>query len=182
MISSTIFAAIVSGGCYFLGVSGRLFSDKIDIAANGYNSIVPAMLSGLPAILTAVVVIMVFSAYMSTFSSLVLVSGATLTLDFIKGNIIKEIDEKEQARWMRVLLVVFIAVSVIIVLIQYNSNITFIAQLMGVSRGVLAGVFCCMLAGLVPVPVVSMVTKTLEKIFSCYEKQVTVSVKDFIGE
>ena len=49
-----------------------------------------------------------------------------------------------------------------------------------------AGAFC-MLAGLVIVPVVSMVTKapeqkTLENIFSCYDKKVTVSVKDSIGE
>ena len=34
-IISTIFALVVSGGCYFLGGFGRLFSDKIDIAANG---------------------------------------------------------------------------------------------------------------------------------------------------
>ena len=44
-----------------------------------------------------------------------------------------------------------------------------------------------MLAGLVIVPVVSAFTKApaqkvLEDIFSCYEKKVTVSVKDSIGE
>ena len=49
-----------------------------------------------------------------------------------------------------------------------------------------AGAFC-MLAGLVIVPVVSVVTKApgpkeLEKIFSCYEKKVTVAVTDSIGD
>ena len=49
-----------------------------------------------------------------------------------------------------------------------------------------AGAFC-MLAGLVIVPVVSVVTKApdekaLKKIFSCYDKKVTVSVKDSIGD
>ncbi len=49
-----------------------------------------------------------------------------------------------------------------------------------------AGAFC-MLAGLVIVPLVSVVTKApgqeeLEKIFSCYEKKVTVSVTDSIGD
>ena len=44
-----------------------------------------------------------------------------------------------------------------------------------------------MLAGLVIVPVVSVVTKapdekTLKAIFSCYDKKVTVSVKDSIGD
>ncbi len=62
MVISTVFATIVSGGCYFLGGFGRLFSDRIDIAANGYDSVVPAMLSGLPTILIAVVVILVLSA------------------------------------------------------------------------------------------------------------------------
>ena len=32
-IISTLFAIVVAGGCYFLGGFGRLFSDKIDIAA-----------------------------------------------------------------------------------------------------------------------------------------------------
>ena len=238
MIISTVFAAIVAGGCYFLGGFGRLFDDKIDIAANGYDSVVPTMLSGLPTILIAVVVILVLSASMSTLSSLVLASSSTLTLDFIKGNIMKEMDEKEQVKWMRALLVVFIAISVVLALIQYRSNVTFIAQLMGVSWGALAGAFLapflyglywkrttkaacwvsflfstvvmlaniffrssfpallqspinagafCMLAGLVIVPMVSVVTKApagkrLEEIFSCYEKKVTVSVKDSIGD
>ena len=42
---------------------------------------------------------------------------------------------------MRALIVVFIAISVVIAIIQYKSNITFIAQLMGVSWGALAGAF-----------------------------------------
>ena len=42
---------------------------------------------------------------------------------------------------MRGLLVVFIAISVVLALIQYHSNVTFIAQLMGVSWGALAGAF-----------------------------------------
>lgn len=141
MIISTVFAAIVAGGCYFLGGFGRLFSDKIDIAANGYDSVIPTMLSGLPDILIAVVVILVLSASMSTLSSLVLASSSTLTLDFLKGNIIKKMDEKKQLIIMRALIVVFIAISVVIALVQYKSSVTFIAQLMGVSWGALAGAF-----------------------------------------
>ena len=140
-IISTIFAFIVAGGCYFLGGFGRLFSDKIDIAANGYDSVIPTMLSGLPDLLIGVVVILVLSASMSTLSSLVLTSSSTLTLDFLKNNFIKDMDEKRQVRLMRGLIVVFIAISVIIALIQYRSNVTFIAQLMGVSWGALAGAF-----------------------------------------
>lgn len=138
---STIFAFIVAGGCYFLGGFGRLFSANIDIAANGYDSIIPTMLSGLPDLLIAIVVILVLSASMSTLSSLVLTSSSTLTLDLLKDHVVKDMDEKKQVLIMRLLIVVFVAVSVVIAIIQYRSNVTFIAQLMGVSWGALAGAF-----------------------------------------
>ena len=237
-IISTVFAAIVAGGCYFLGGFGRLFSDQVDVAANGYDSIVPTMLEGLSTVLIAVVVILVLSASMSTLSSLVLASSSTLTLDFIKDTIVKDMDEKRQILTMRLLIVVFIAISVVLAIVQYRSNVTFIAQLMGVSWGALAGAFLapflyglywkkttrgacwasflfstvvmlaniffgkyfptllqspinagafCMLAGLIIVPVVSLVTPRLpqgqiDRIFACYDRKVVVSVKDSIGD
>ena len=141
MIVSTAFALIVAGGCYFLGGFGRLFSDRVDVAANGFDSIVPTMLSGLPDILIAVVVILVLSASMSTLSSLVLASSSTLTLDLIKEGVKKDMGDKQQVRTMRILVVVFIAISVAIALVQYHSSVTFIAQLMGISWGALAGAF-----------------------------------------
>ena len=105
-IISTFFALVVAGGCYFLGGFGRLFADQMQFNADGsiaggFDSVIPTMLSGLPAILIAIVVILVLSASMSTLSSLVLASSSTLTLDFIKGTVIKEMDEKRQVRWMQ---------------------------------------------------------------------------------
>jgi SSS family solute:Na+ symporter len=141
MIISSVFALIVAGGCYFLGGFGRLFSDRVDVAAEGFDAIIPAMLSDLSPFLISVVVILVLSASMSTLSSLVLTSSSTLTLDFIKGNIAKKMDEKKQLLSIRLLIVVFILISVVLALIQYNSNVTFIAQLMGISWGALAGAF-----------------------------------------
>jgi SSS family solute:Na+ symporter len=49
-----------------------------------------------------------------------------------------------------------------------------------------AGAFC-MLAGLIIVPVVSLLSKAPDKkyvddVFSCYDKKVMVSAKDAIGE
>ena len=140
-IVSTCFAVIVAGGCYFLGGFGRLFTTPEDVAANGFDSIVPTMLSGLPDILIALVIILVLSASMSTLSSLVLTSSSTLTLDLIKGTFVKDMDEKKQVFIMRMLLIVFIVISVILAIIQYRSSVTFIAQLMGVSWGALAGAF-----------------------------------------
>ena len=236
MIISTIFAAIVAGGCYFLGGFGRLFD--VDVATQGFDAVIPTMLSGLSPILIAVVVVLVLSASMSTLSSLVLTSSSTLTLDFIKGRIVKDMDEKKQLKVMRGLIVVFIAISVVLAIVQYKSSVTFIAQLMGVSWGALAGAFLapflyglywkratpaavwasfifstvvmlanifvkssfpavlqspinagafCMIAGLIIVPVVSLVTpqlpqQHLDQVFSCYDRQVLVTVKDSIGD
>lgn len=140
-IISTIFALIVAGGCYFLGGFGRLYSDRIDIAANGYDSIVPTMLSGLGDGLIALAVILVLSASMSTLSSLVMTSSSTLTIDLIKDNVAKKMSDKSQLLCIRVLVVVFIIISSVLAMIQHNSNVTFIAQLMGVSWGALAGAF-----------------------------------------
>ena len=141
MIISTVFALIVAGGCYFLGGFGRLFGDKIDLAKDGFDAIIPTMLSELSPFLISVVVILVLSASMSTLSSLVLTSSSTLTLDFIKGTVVKDLSSKKQLLIIRILIAVFIAISVVIAIIQYKSNVTFIAQLMGISWGALAGAF-----------------------------------------
>jgi SSS family solute:Na+ symporter len=50
-------------------------------------------------------------------------------------------DEKKQVLTIRFFLAIFILVSVVLALIQYKSSVTFIAQLMGISWGALAGSF-----------------------------------------
>jgi SSS family solute:Na+ symporter len=140
-VISTIFATIIAGGCYFLGSFGRLYSGVIDIKANGYDSIMPTMLSGFSDLMIGIVVLLVLSASMSTLSSLVMTSSSTLTLDFLKGHIVKKMDDKKQLLTIRLLIVVFIVISIFIATIQYKGGITFIAQLMGVSWGALAGSF-----------------------------------------
>ena len=139
-VISTLFAIVISCGCYFLGGFGRLFDGPAIRDAAGavaYDSIVPTMLSGLSDVLIGVVVVLVLSASMSTLSSLVLTSSSTLTLDFIKGIFVKNMKEQRQLLLMRVLVVVFIAISVILAL----NPTMFIAQLMGISWGALAGSF-----------------------------------------
>jgi SSS family solute:Na+ symporter/sodium/proline symporter len=49
--------------------------------------------------------------------------------------------EAQSLGWMRGLVVVFVTISAAIALVQYHSTITFIAQLMGISWGALAGAF-----------------------------------------
>ena len=231
-IISTFFAIIVAGGCYFLGGFGRLFDNPSLYNENGtiaYDAVIPSMLSTLPDLLIGVVVILVLSASMSTLSSLVLTSSSTLTLDLIKGNIVKDMKEKQQLLIMRVLIVFFIVISVILAL----DPPTFIAQLMGISWGALAGAFLApflyglfwkktttasvwasfivgvgitvanmfikfiaspinagafaMIAGLIVVPIVSLVTpspdkKRVEKTFACYDEHVSVQRKVALPE
>ena len=231
-IISTVFAIVVSGGCYFLGGFGRLFDTAAIHKEDGsviYDAIIPTMLSTLPDVLIGIVIVLVLSASMSTLSSLVLTSSSTLTLDVIKGNIIKDMSEKKQVLCMRILLVFFIVISVILAL----DPPTFIAQLMGISWGALAGAFLApflyglywkkvtrasvwacfvvgvgitvsniflkyiaspinagaiaMVAGLVVVPVVSLITPKMkdsevDKIFTCLEEKVVVSKRKSIEE
>jgi len=153
-IISTIFAVIVAGGCYFLGGFGRLFGTPPTLP-NGrldFDSIIPGMLEGLPDALIGLVVLLVLSASMSTLASLVLTSSSTMTLDLIyrdkkseegevkSGQIDEELSAKIERRKvviMRVLIVFFIVISLMIAL----NPPTFIAQLMGISWGALAGAF-----------------------------------------
>ncbi|MDR2000757.1 MAG: sodium:solute symporter [Zoogloeaceae bacterium] len=138
---STIFAVVIAGGCYFIGSFGRLYADRIDLKADGFDSIIPTMLSDFPAFLIGIVVILVLSASMSTLSALVMTSASTFTLDFLKGNIFKKMSGEAQLFSIRALIVVFILISSIIAIVQYKGGITFIAQMMGISWGALAGSF-----------------------------------------
>ena len=140
-VISTLFAFVVAGGCYFLGGFGRLFGDRVDIAKDGFDAIIPAMLSNLGPGLIALTVILVLSASMSTLSSLVITSSSTLTSDFIKGTVAPRMSQRSEVLIIRGFVVVFIAISAVLAIMQYKSSVTFIAQLMGISWGALAGSF-----------------------------------------
>ncbi len=141
-IISTVFALIVSGGCYFLGGFGRLFTTAEEIAnpTTGkldFDAVVPTMLESLPEFLIGLVVVLVLSASMSTLSSLVLSSSSTLTLDLIKPAMKKEMSQKQQVLIIRIFIAVFLLISVII---AANKN-AYIATLMSISWGALSGSF-----------------------------------------
>ncbi len=138
-VISTLFAIVVAGGCYFLGGFGRLYN--VDVAKDGFDAVIPTMLSTLSPVLIGIVIVLVLSASMSTLSSLVLTSGSTLTLDFIAPLKKGEMKEKSKMLCIRAFIVFFIAVSAFIAIMQYKSKNLLIAQMMGVSWGALAGAF-----------------------------------------
>ena len=138
-VISTLFAIVVAGGCYFLGGFGRLYD--IDVKAQGFDAIIPRMLSSLPAVIIGIVIVLVLSASMSTLSSLVLTSASTMTLDLIAPKRKKPLREKDQLLLMRGFIVLFVVISALIAIKQAKSKSLFIAQMMGVSWGALAGAF-----------------------------------------
>lgn len=147
-VISTVFALVVAGGSYFMGGFIRLYctTDAADTSkafietVNGkpvYDAMVPALLdSALPDILIGLVVVLVLSASLSTLSSLVLTSSSTLTNDLIKPRV-KDFTDKKQMTVMRVLIAVFLVISVVI---ACNKNAS-ISTLMSYSWGALSGSF-----------------------------------------
>ncbi len=145
-IISTVFAVVVAGGCYFLGGFGRLFvaSGLDGKPIGGFDSVVPTMLSELSPYIIGIVIVLVLSASMSTLSSLVLTSASTLTLDvFLPAVKKKEFAEKKKIIIMRVLIIFFILLSALIAILKDTvlKDVAFIAQMMGISWGALAGSF-----------------------------------------
>ncbi len=174
MIISTVFALVVAGGCYFLGGFGRLaYSPEGNVM---YDEIIPNMLSdALPPVLIALVLVLVVSASMSTLSSLVMSSSSTLTLDLIKGGIKKDLSHKGQMRLIRIFVAAFIIVSAVIAIIYDEFGLSFIAQMMGVSWGALAGAF------LAPY-LFSLYWKRTTKTacYTCFAFGVAISIASFV--
>ena len=139
-IISTIFAFVVAGGSYFIGGFGRLYvqSGEGGMPSVAYDEIMPNMLEGvLPDILMGLVVVLVLSASMSTLSSLVISSASTLTVDFFKGFIKKDMKDNQQMIFTRIFCVIFMVISVVLAL----SPGTLITNLMAISWGALSGAF-----------------------------------------
>lgn len=244
MIISTVFAIIVAGGCYFLGGFGRLYTNILTENPK-FDDVIPTMLSTMPDPIIAIVIILVLAASMSTLSSLVLNSSSTLTLDVIVP-LKKKTSQKSEILILRIFIAFFVVVSAVLAIVKdLNPGFTFIAQMMGVSWGALAGAFIApfmyglyskkitrgacwasfisgcaieifqlvvmiaklqlpgilgiifknslysgvfaMLFGMVLVPIVSLFTPKCEKakvdeIFECYDKEVTMPVKDALGK
>lgn len=151
-VISTVFAIVVAGGCYFLGGFGKLYySDMLaggfisDAGAVMFDKVIPTMLSDLAPVIVSLIVVLVLAASMSTLSSLVLTSSSTLTLDVVNPYLSKKnkINDKKSVFIMRLFIVFFIAISAVIAILKDSvwKDSVFIAQMMGVSWGALAGAF-----------------------------------------
>ena len=152
-IISTFFAIVVAGGCYFLGGFGRLYTEGMikgghynpETGAILYDKVVPTMLADLAPVIVALIIVLVLAASMSTLSALVLTSSSTLALDVVRPAMEakKKVSERKSVLIMRLFIVFFVTVSAVIAILKDTiwKDSVFIAQMMGVSWGALAGAF-----------------------------------------
>ena len=136
-VISTLFAMLIGGGAYFIGAFGRLFLNN-QVPAEGFDAIMPMMLnSALPAVMMGILLVLILSASMSTLSSVVMTSSSSLTIDLIKGHFAPNMSERDTVGLMRILCVVFVALSFAIAAFKPKEIIT----LMSFSWGTVAGTF-----------------------------------------
>ena len=138
-VVSTVFALIIGFGAYFTGALSSFFPE---LAGVGSDDIVPQMMSiVIPTGLTGLIAVLILSASMSTLSSVSLASASVIAVDIYKGNMKKEASDKKVNWVMKSLCLVFVAISVVLAILNEKYKISAIAYLMGLSWGTLAGCF-----------------------------------------
>lgn len=140
-IITTLFAIVITFSAYFTGALAHMFYDAVPLAASGkpaFDQIIPSLLvTHLPTILMAVILLLVLSASMSTLSSLVLVSASAIAIDLYKGHVNPAVSKENSLMMMRFLSGIFIVFSYFIA----RYDFAFIVTLMSLSWGCVAGSF-----------------------------------------
>lgn len=138
------FALVVGVAAYSIGAFSHLMSaDQLASLVNDkggidVNRLVPTVLiQSLPSWLLAIVLLLVLSASMSTLCSLSLTSASALSIDFFKGYVKKDGDEKTYLRVFRVSCGFFVVGAYLIALF----NPSWIVALTALTWGVVAGGF-----------------------------------------
>ena len=147
LVIAGVFSIFMAFGAYFSGALTHLYyGPKLPPELLGpkgpiWDKIMPHFIttSGLPEALVLVIVLMVFSASMSSLSSLVLVSASAIAID-LHGALAGPSGPREAGRSVRLLRIlcgVFVALSLAIAL----AKPAVIVNLMVMSWGTLSGVF-----------------------------------------
>lgn len=136
MIVTTIFAFIIAGAAYYCGALTHVFFDAIP--DNQPDRLIPRLLlEQTPGWLNIIILLLVLSASMSTLAGLVLVSSSAIAIDFYQGRQPSGQRQRRALVLMRVLCLVFVALSVIIA----KAQLAVIVTLMSISWGLVAGCF-----------------------------------------
>ena len=139
-VVSTVFAFIIGFGAYFVGSLSGLFPELLrGVSGDG---VIPTMLSAvIPAGLMGIIAVLILSASMSTLASVSLASASVVAIDIYKGRINRSASDKKTNTVMRALCLTFVAVSVVLAILNDIYGVTAIAYMMGISWGTLAGCF-----------------------------------------
>ena len=141
-VISTLFCLVVAGGGYFIGSLARLFFSSLDeipgVGAGKTDYLVPNMLkmAGISEVLVGIILVLLIAASVSTLASITITASSTLTMDFIRTKIAKNLDANQSGRVTKIVCAIFVAVSYIIA----NSN-TPILDMMSYSWGIISGSF-----------------------------------------
>lgn len=139
---STGFALLVAFGAYFTGVLSRLFFPNVMPMVDGVanpDMIIPQVFANtLPNFVSAIILILILSASMSTLASLVLASSSAVALDLIEGALFPKINKNKLMIIMKFLCVLFVVLSFIIAITPNH-----VLSLAALSWGVVSG---CLLA------------------------------------
>ncbi|MBE5745538.1 MAG: sodium:solute symporter family protein [Clostridiales bacterium] len=138
-VVSTLFALIIGFGAYFTGALSAYFPNAL---VQGSDNIIPLMIKAvIPSGLIGVLAVLILSASMSTLSSVSLASASVVAVDIYKGKINPNASDKKVNWVLKSLCLVFVAISVVLAILNEKYKISAIAYLMGLSWGVLAGCF-----------------------------------------
>jgi len=136
-ITCTIIGIVILTAIHIPGYFVHLFYPD-GLPAGGTNLLVPNMLTEiLPEFWLAVVLLLILSASMSTLAGLVLASTSALGMDFIKGYIKKDMSDKSVTTLMRILSVVFVALALVLALL----NLGVISSIQSLAWGAMSGFF-----------------------------------------
>jgi len=154
-VISTVFALIIAGGAYFAGSFGRVVLSKIaspdgtgtmaDLVNAGdmaKDQVIPTLLTdttvvGIPDVILGLFVVLLLSASISTLTALVLSSSSVISLDLV-GSFAPNINPRTTTLIMRVLCLVFVALSLAINFLLQDTPIII---LMSLSWGTISGAF-----------------------------------------
>lgn len=148
MIIATVFAGFMSFGAYYSGALTHLFftNPKVDFApimdASTHKANLDLLMphfivTFVPGWLVMVILLLVFSASMSSLSSLVLVSSSAIAIDIFRAIRGDKATQKQTMLMMRVLCGVFVLLSLLIA----RSKFDVIVNLMVIAWASLAGAF-----------------------------------------
>ena len=144
MISSTVFALMVTGVAYFTGATTRIFLSP-ETTPHAFNNGIPvadALMPELiahviPAGLSILILLLILAASKSTLAALVLISSSSVSKDVYSGFINKRATDKKLMLLMRISSGFFVLLSVILAYFKPAS----IVAILGISWGAIGSGF-----------------------------------------